>query len=294
MARPKKTAEPKTDENGDVIEAPKRVIIRAKTPMDWAGLLKGAHDAHWRVLRIQIQIREWILAGKPSNLKAADAMLKARGLEEFVAEAADIVDPTERAAEAASVAKSEGLCEFHRRTDRPGIWLPANNIKAMLKENWSVLGKRVQVRGSRGALAEGIFVCGDGGTSDARESDWVSLGDAPDGIYVSTSHTTGPSGPVASIKRNEYRIKPILTFELMMANATSVSDKISDDELVDTLIHAGEHGLGASRSQGFGKFDILHVDGMPAISEIQVGDYARRAAEIMGPRYSGGKTIEAA
>ena len=36
-----------------------------------------------------------------------------------------------------------------------------NNLKAMLKENWSVLGLRVEVRGSRGALAEGLFVCAE-------------------------------------------------------------------------------------------------------------------------------------
>lgn len=273
----KKSAEP---------EEARRVIIRAKSPLEWARLLEEANSAHWRGLRIKIQIRDRILAGKPANLKAAEAALKARGLTEFVAEAVDL-PPGDRAAAAEEIARSAGLCEFHRRTDRPGIWLPSNNVKAMIKENWSVLGKRVLVRGSRGALAEGLFVVGAGGLEDSTESDWIYLGEEPDGIMESTAHTFGPSGPVASIKRNEYRIRPVLTFEIMMANADSVSEKISDDDLIDTIIHAGEHGVGASRSQGFGRFDlVIRPDGTPSIDEIPVASYAARAFAARIPKAS--------
>ena len=56
----------------------------------------------------------------------ANAMLAARGLDDFVANAEDITDPTERAAKAASIAKDEGLCEFARREGHPGEFFKTN------------------------------------------------------------------------------------------------------------------------------------------------------------------------
>lgn len=234
---------------------PKRVIVRAKSAMDWGNLLKTASDRAWRRLRVVIKVREKFLAGKPASLDAATAMLKARGLEEFVAEAVDIIDPIERERAAAAIAKDEGLCEFVRREGHPGIWIPSNNIKAMIKENWSVLGLRVEVRGSRGAIAEGVFVSGENG-----DSDWIRVGDSPDGVYTAVAHTTGPTGPVSSIKRHEFVVAPTLTFIMMIATVKNVADKISDDELAKTLVHASEHGAGSCRSAGFGKFDVVSVE----------------------------------
>lgn len=248
----------KTDATGETKPdaKPTRVVVRAKTPMEWQGLLSTAAANHWRKLRIEIQIRDRILAGKPASLDAANAMLKARGLDDFVASAEDITDPTERAEAAATIATDEGLCEFARRSDRPGIWIPSNNVKAGIKENWSVIGLRLDVRGSRKAIAEGIFVAGPGGTG---ESDWIYLGEKPTGVMTGVAHTTGPMGPMSSIKRNEFVERPLIAFDLMIANAKSVSERISDDELAQTLVHFGEHGLGACRSQGFGRFDVVSV-----------------------------------
>lgn len=241
----------------DKPEKKARVIIRAKDPSDWSKLLKTAEDAHWRTLRVEIQVTDKLLAGKPANLDAANAMLKARGLEDQMVAAADIVDPGEREKAAEKIAKDEGLCEFSRRPDKAGIWMPSNNIKAGLKENWSVLGLRMEVRGSRGALAEGMFVVG---TGDGREEkDWIYLGDKPDGVYTAVAHTTGPSGPVSSIKRHEFVNKPKIVFDVQIANVSNVADKISDDEFAKTLVHFQDHGLGACRSQGFGKFAVLSV-----------------------------------
>lgn len=238
--------------------APSRVIVRAKTAMDWSSLLKKASDEHWRRLRVTLQVREWLLAGKPASLDAANAMLKARGLEDHIEAVADIEDPEQRAMAAERIATDEGLCEFSRRAGHPGIWMPSNNIKAGLKENWSVLGLRVAVRGSRGALAEGLFVS-SANASETTERDWIYLGAAPAGVHTAVSHSVGPKGPVSSIKRHEYVVRPKIEFDIQIANVAFNADKISDDELAQTLIHFGEHGLGACRSQGYGKFDVVEV-----------------------------------
>jgi hypothetical protein len=252
-------AKKKTDEEKAADEAakPKRVIVRAKDASAWKALLTKAEEEHWRVLRIEIQVIDKLLAGKPASLDAANAMLKARGLEDKMETAEMITDPTLRQEAADRIAKDEGLCEFSRREGKAGIWMPSNNLKAMLKENWSVIGLRMTVRGSRGAMAEGMFVVGTG--DGPEERDWIYLGEKPDGVYTAVAHTTGPQGPMSSIKRHEFVTRPVLTFDIKIANATNVADKISDDELAQTLVHGQEHGTGACRSQGFGKFTVVSV-----------------------------------
>jgi hypothetical protein len=274
----KKTEKPAEAADGAPAK-PARVIIRAKTPMDFDALIKKAKEEAWRKLRVEIQIRDRLLAGKPASLDAANAMLKARGLEDQMVAVADIVDPDLRAKAAERIAKDEGLCEFTRRAGKSGIWMPSNHLKAMLKENWSVLGLRVEVRGSRGALAEGLFVvAADCEKKDSIERDWIYLGEKPDGVHQAVAHTVGPSGPVSSIKRHEYVEQPKIAFEIWIANAKSVSEKISDDELVKTLVHAAEHGTGSCRSQGSGKFDILEIRELGSISDDDVQKQMKASA----------------
>lgn len=242
-------------------EGPKtRTIVRVKEPHQWGALLMKARDQHWRRLEVTVQIRGKLMAGKPAALDAANAMLKARGLEDQIEAVAEIEDPHLRAQAAERIAKDEGLCEFSRRPGKPGLWIPANNIKAGIKENWSVIGLMNEVRGSRKALAEGIFVFGENSweaTGDDR--DWVYVGDTPSGIETAVSHTTGPSGPVSAIKRHEYMLGPTLKFDVYIANFASVNEKICDEDFAKMLVHFAEHGLGACRSQGHGRFDVVQV-----------------------------------
>jgi len=278
MARPKKKeAETATAGEDGKPEAPKRTIIRAKTAFDWKGLVKKAESEAWRKLRVEIQVRDMLLAGKPASLDAGNAMLKARGLEDHMEAVADIVDPDERAKAAEKIRTDEGLCEFSRRSGKPGIWMPSNNLKAMLKENWSVLGLRVKVRGSKGALAEGLYVVA-ADCIDPVERDWIYLGNEPSGVHQAVAHTVGPTGPVSSIKRHEYVTRPKIAFEIWIATAESVAEKISDDELAKTFVHAQEHGTGACRSQGFGKWDIVEVRELAPPTEDELEEAAAKVA----------------
>lgn len=255
---PRTSAAKKTDieENAGITD------VRPRTPFDWNAALAKCQREHWRQIRVTIQLREWLLAGKPAQLDAAKAMLKARGLEDAI-EAVNVADP-DALADAAKQAVDEGLCEFHRRPRHKveGIWFPTNHIKAGIKENWSVLGLRVEHRGSRGALAEGLFVSSLLQPGQPQvERDWIFLGEEPAGVYTAVAHTVGPKGPLSSIKRHEYVERPRISF--MMRVAKAVTEKIPDEAMADTLIHFGEHGLGAARSQGFGKFDVVDVNEIP-------------------------------
>lgn len=247
-------------------------IVR-KSGFDWAGLKVQAEREHWRKLRVVIKLRDKLHAGKPAQLDAAKAMLAARGLGEVV-EAREQARPVDERAEEVV---DEGLCEFARRSGKPGIWFPSNNLKSMIKENWSVLGfrmdatapskrgekadsedgkpsERKKLQGSRGAIHEGLFVK----SCVADDGDWIRLGDAPSGIDQAVAHTMGPKGPQASIKRNEYVEQVEIAFEVWIARA--VAQKLPDESIAHMLLHAQEHGTGANRSQGFGRFDIISVE----------------------------------
>lgn len=225
------------------------VTVERRVPFDWGALKAKIETDHWRKLRVVIKFRDKLHAGKPAQLNAANAMLKARGLEDLVEAREQERPDEERAAEVVD----EGLCEFHRRDGKPGIWFPANNLKAMIKENWSVLGLRVEKRGSRGALAEGVFVC----SPVPGDYDWIWLGEKPHGVDTAVSHVNGPRGPQSAIKRNEYVGKLEIVFDIWIASA--VRAKLPDEAMAATLLHAQEHGCGANRSQGLGRFDVVSV-----------------------------------
>lgn len=242
-----------TEATHDELGQPVAKVVAIKRRSDWMALYKAAQEDHWRILRVTVKFREKLHAGKPAQLDAAEAMIKARGLEDTL-EATEITDPAERAAQAAQVGEKGGLCEFHRREGKPGIWMPANNVKACIKENWSVLGFRVEHRGSRGALAEGTFVI----SPNREDPDWLYLGSEPHGVDTSVAHTTGPSGPLSSIKRNEFLLGISLTFDIRIAMA--IAKKLDDEAFARMLYHAGEHGLGANRSQGRGRFEVTGIE----------------------------------
>ena len=267
MAIKKKSSDSTTpaDPNAapEVDKKKQRVEIRPKNAMQWGELLQTAKSEHWRTLRVSIQIREWMLAGKPASLDVAEKMLKARGLEDQI-EAL----PTDEAgrAEKAEEVVLEGLCEFFRRPGKlgpdgkEGIWFPTNHLKAGIKENWSVLGLRNEIRGSRGAIAEGLFVYAavpPGTPTD--ELDWIWLGEAPKGQHTAIAHTMSPKGPVHSLKRHEYVEKVTFSFDVAIARVLLEADKIPDEKFAAMITHWAEHGMGACRSQGFGKFDILEI-----------------------------------
>ena len=290
MARTPKTTDTATTTTTDAAPGGfRRAQVTRKTAFDWGSALAKAEAEAWRGVRIRVQIRDRIYAGSPASLDAANAMIKARGLEELLqaklqedpeklraalddAGLTDIIklplSPDEATptavAEAANEVKDEGLCVFHRRPDRPGVWMPSNNFKAMLKENLSVLGITVQTRGSKGAMAEGVFVRGVMPASvtnpTAADFDWIYLGEKIDGVAAMVAHTTSARGPVSSIKRHEYRTAPVIEVDVLISNADAVASKLSDENIARVLVHAAEHGLGACRSQGAGKFELLQVE----------------------------------
>lgn len=137
--------------------------------------------------------------------------------------------------------------------DEKGLLLQARQIKACLKQSATVLGITKQKRGSKQILAEGMEVKAPNG------GDRIYLGvKVASGTHENAIHVMTAQGPRTALRRMDYVTKPTLKFEVwILKTAAQETRHIGQDELVDILRHAQENGLGASRSQGEGKFDVV-------------------------------------
>ncbi len=232
---------------------PVHTTIKVKKPVDWLKLVAKAEGEHWRKIKMVIDFREQLHAGKPKSLDAEKAAIAAHGLEDVV-EAQALPRTEAEMAELVEEVKDQGLCEFYRREGKPGIWFPTNQLKAHLKENWTALGYAKSIRGSRSRLAELVFAYG----CDYDDREWIYLGEGPDGVKTSVSHTKGPKGPVTSIKRNEFLTKPRMEFMIYMTKRAS--EELPDEALAAVINHGQVLGIGANRSQQTGTYNLVSMD----------------------------------
>jgi len=135
-----------------------------------------------------------------------------------------------------------------------GVWVPANNVKAMLKQSASMLGIFKKKRGSKQIACEGMECKGLG--ADAMR---IYLGKQEvDGFEERPIHVQTPMGPRSALKRVDYVDQPTIEFEIwVLKTAKAETRHIGVDELVEMLRFSQENGLGADRSQGAGKFDVV-------------------------------------
>jgi hypothetical protein len=239
--------------------------IEKKERVDWSALLGAARATHWKHMLVTIRFREQVHGGKPAALDAAKAMIKARGLEDQIVPLPEDPEGREVAAEEASLS---GLCEFYQREGRPGCWFPSNHLKAMFKENWSVLEFSRKVRGSKTKLAECLFCYG----VNEEDREWLWMGDIADGTDTRPCHTQTPQGKISTIKRNKFVEGVQISFVVRLAR--DVEHAVPDDYFAAMLVHAESHGFGANRSQGHGTFDLVDIKetpGWPTVEDIPKG-----------------------
>ena len=136
------------------------------------------------------------------------------------------------------------------KADESGIYIESRIIKAALKENVNILyaGERWgdTRKGPKSFTAERVFI--------NPERIYLQRAEA-DGVELFIGHTTGPKGPQSNLTYYEYATRPIVAFDVMVTR-----DALPLEYWPELWVQAQENGLGALRSQGFGRFDILAWD----------------------------------
>jgi hypothetical protein len=128
-----------------------------------------------------------------------------------------------------------------------GLYLDQRQLKAALKESTNILyaGDKwgPTKKGPRQFLTERVFVT----------PDHLCLGRMePDGVEMVIGHIIGPQGPRSTLGYHEYVLRAVLDFDVLVAR-----DAIQPEWWIDIWTHMEENGLGALRSQGYGRFDLL-------------------------------------
>lgn len=223
----------------------------------------------------RIQFRDKIMGGIPKDPKIIEGWLRSktgvtseeeikqmvlRTLEESGAEVRPDMTFEELEAAASKIAGVKNTNGFKVTEPGPGgkLYIESRYIKACLREcvNIEYAGERMGPtrKGAKAFFAERAFVNPDkivlnhiGGAGKV-----VPIGPQPDGVDLFIGHVTGPKGPQSTLTYHEYVINPVIDFEVMVSH-----DCVGADDWAAIWVNAQEIALGALRSQGFGRFDVL-------------------------------------
>lgn len=141
-------------------------------------------------------------------------------------------------------------------SDERGLYLYARQVKALFKECATMLRLTTDRRGSKQILQHGFEVK----SLDGR--DRVHLGrEKPDGDTEQPIHVQTPQGPRTALKRVDYVEGASVEFEVwVLATEHGETRHVGEDEIRAMLTFGQENGLGADRSQGSGKFDVVDFE----------------------------------
>lgn len=201
------------------------------------------------IYRVKLAMRDRLYGGIPRNKDLIKAWVEASTgyadeiSEKLTEEAKDkMVD---------NVAEKSWIGFY--RDEKKGLYLEARCVKAAIKQCASVLGITKQKRGSKQILHEGAEVK----AMDGGNRLWLGKQEA-DGIDERPIHVMTPQGPRTALKRGDYVEGVVLEFEIwVLTTAAQETRHIGEEQLRDILTLAQENGIGADRSQGKGKFDVV-------------------------------------
>lgn len=220
-----------------------------------------AHRFHelFTTYRATLALRDRLVGGTPMDTKIIEAWLRHRagieGDEEIrralvrtLGELGAEVRPEmtyeelERASE--GLAASRNTNGFKRGP--AGLYVEGRIVKAALREAVNILygGERwgKTRKGPKSFFAERVFV----------DPDVIPLGVVePAGVELFIGHVSGASGPQSTLTYHEYVLRPLLEVEVIV-----MRDEITEEQWPMIWLEAQELGVGALRSQGFGRYDL--------------------------------------
>lgn len=134
-----------------------------------------------------------------------------------------------------------------------GLFIWSRQVKALFKECATMLRVTVEKRGSKQIFQHGFEIKG------TDQADRIFLGKkVADGNDEGPIHVQTAQGPRTAIKRVDYVSGINLKFEIwVLTTHGSETRHVGADDLKKMLTFGQENGLGADRSQGHGKFDVI-------------------------------------
>lgn len=233
------------------------------------------------ITRVQIRIRDKICGGQPKNKELLLDWIKANtGHEDTIT-----VAQTEEAK--ATILHEESEKSWNGfPEDEKGLFIWARQVKAMFRESATMLRVTTEKRGSKQIFQHGFEIKALPGSQtsktpvkdmgeDARDSgEHVAVGEGhipsdrlylsrmkPDGMDEGPIHVQTAQGPRSAIKRVDYCQYVLIEFEIwVLATHPSETRHVGEMDIREMMLFAQENGLGADRSQGMGKFDVVGFD----------------------------------
>jgi hypothetical protein len=223
---------------------------------------------------VRIELCDKVLGGIPKNPAVIEGWLRSKagiadeeevryGMLRTLAELG--VEVSERMSMADAIEASKRLANTSAngfKADAQGLYIESRQLKAMLKENISILYTGVEKvgptrKGAKNYASERVYVA----------PSKLHLGRTePDGVELIIGHLTGPDGPKSTLTHYEYVERACFECTLMVAE-----DGIPQKWWPRVWTLAEQNGLGACRSQGHGQFDITRWQrlGVPSQSEYE-------------------------
>jgi hypothetical protein len=222
-------------------------------------------DALYDHYRVKIQFRDRVCGGMPKNPDLLEGWIATKTEHKD-----EITDKQVKEAREALLEPTEEKSWITFPGDERGLYLQARQVKALFKESGTMLRVTEQKRGSKqifqhgfeikslmqGAPADRIYLMSDG----KHVKKPTAYAEGP--IHVQT-----PQGPRTALKRVDYVERPVLEFEIWVLRTEAAEKRhVGQDEIVKMLTFGQENGVGADRSQGHGKFDVLEFEAIESAS----------------------------
>jgi hypothetical protein len=209
---------------------------------------------------VEIQILDKIFGGIPKNPEIIQKWIgavvedKTQG-QAIAAQTVAAMAPSERGDPVVAEALQEELSEaswIGFKGDAKGLYIEGRQVKALLKECANILRIPLNLAAFKQRVAERMFVIEDRVYLDRQE---------PDGFEEGPVHAMTAQGPISALKRADYCKRPLIAFTVEVLNEAYVTkDKKRippGDALLALVDYGRNNGIGAERSQGAGRYEII-------------------------------------
>ena len=216
--------------------------------------------------KVKLVFNGRVYGGLPKNPNTIRKFIEARSNqgklpEEFTPEQKEQVALEIEAAVDANGESEASMTVFAR--DERGLYVENRQLKALLKECASILGKSWDVAAAKNKVAERVFV-EEPKVYLVRAADGVTVVTKADGEHCAAIHVQTSQGPRSALKMSEYVEGAQLEFTVVALNEPLVTKtdkhKLHPTAYVEALLKYGERiGIGKDRSQSQGTYTLVSV-----------------------------------